>query len=196
MYAMGKKTFLFTTHFLLLLLLLGAGQAEGFSIAKADDTVSIRVKEEIKVRDGTEEKGEARIKISDTDIEDEDKKEEKEEKQRDEEKESEFRIDGVVTALNVSENSFVIGGKTIFINTTKVPKFHQLGILSVGARVKVRGIIIDNTLYAEDINVVGTGQGRFQIKEENSLMVEIKALLQQITSILKQRLNILSEVKI
>lgn len=195
---MGKKKIFVTVPFLFVFLLSNSTQVEGFFIAKADDGVNLRAREEIKISDDVEEKAEVKANIffrEDKNPED-DAKAKQEEKKEDENKESEFKIDGVVAALNVSESSFVINGKTIFINTSKVSKFHQLGILAVGALVKVKGVIIDNELYAESINVVGTGQGRFQIKEENSLMVDIKVLLQQLTTLLKQRLNILSEVKI
>ncbi len=153
-------------------------QVEGLSLVK--NNLDVRLEEKVEVDNGIEEKKEIKTKIRLRD--DEEKRNTNEE----------FSIDGVVTGLNVSENSFVISGRTIVINSAKVPKFHQLGILTVGARVKVKGIIIDNVFYAENINVIGTGQGRFQIKEENSFMLDMQALFQQISLFFKQRLSFLS----
>jgi len=80
----------------------------------------------------------------------------------DEDENSEFKIRGRVES--VSDGSFVVNGQTIYIDVTQVNKFTQKGILDVGDWVKVKGIVKDNKNYAEDINVIGEGQGRFMLK--------------------------------
>ncbi|MCL4353181.1 DUF5666 domain-containing protein [Patescibacteria group bacterium] len=72
-------------------------------------------------------------------------------------------IRGTISAL--SGNSFVVGGKTtIVIDPSKVAEFSQKGNLAVGSRVKVSFVSQNGVNYAKEINVIGTGQGRFQIK--------------------------------
>ena len=80
----------------------------------------------------------------------------------DEDGNSEFKIRGRVES--VSPGSFVVNGQTIYIDVTQVNKFTQKGILDVGDWVKVKGIVKDNKNYAEDINIIGEGQGRFMLK--------------------------------
>lgn len=76
----------------------------------------------------------------------------------------EFRIQGQITAVSGSGTIFVVGGQTIVIDPTRVAGFKQKGIIVVGNMVKVEGITINGTMLAKDINVVGTGQGRFQLE--------------------------------
>lgn len=107
----------------------------------------------------------------------------------------EFRIDGAVSAMSVAENSFVIANRTIFIDPTKVERFRQKGVLSVGARVKVEGVVIDGKSFAEDINVIGTGQGRFQIKvdqQENEISVKVRGAMNQILNFFKSIMVVLT----
>lgn len=82
------------------------------------------------------------------------------------EKEPIFTIDGTITS--VSETFFVVDGQTILIDPSKVLRFHQLGILSTGERVKVKVVVIDAINYAQDVNVIGTGQGKFQVRVDSS----------------------------
>ena len=80
----------------------------------------------------------------------------------DEDENNEFKISGQVESI--SDGSFVVSGQTIYIDFTQVGKFKQKGIIDVGDFVKVKGIVKDEKNYAEDINVIGEGQGRFMLK--------------------------------
>ncbi|MGI5827797.1 MAG: DUF5666 domain-containing protein [Patescibacteria group bacterium] len=80
-----------------------------------------------------------------------------------------FDIQGEIESA--SETSFIVGGQTIIVDPTMVAKFTQKGILEEGQRVKVRGIITEDGYLAQDINVIGTGQGRYQFKFENGVVV-------------------------
>lgn len=73
-----------------------------------------------------------------------------------------FEIKGEIASIG--DNSFVVLDQTIVIDPSKVRGFEQKGILEVGKKIKVEGIIIDGTYYATEINVIGTGQGRFKIE--------------------------------
>ena len=74
----------------------------------------------------------------------------------------EFEIRGEISA--VSGNTFVVLGQTITVDPSKVSKFKQKGILEVGKRVKAEGVIQNGTKFASEINVIGTGQGRFKFE--------------------------------
>ncbi|OGM58084.1 hypothetical protein A3E46_00520 [Candidatus Woesebacteria bacterium RIFCSPHIGHO2_12_FULL_46_16] len=80
----------------------------------------------------------------------------------DEDEDNEFKIRGQVESI--ADGSFVVNGQTIYIDVTQVKKFKQKGILDVGDWVKVKGIVKDDKNYAEDINVIGEGQGQFMLK--------------------------------
>lgn len=73
-----------------------------------------------------------------------------------------FEIKGEITAI--SQNSFVVLGQSINIDPSKVSKFEQKGILMVGNIAKVEGIVINGTKFAQEINVIGTGQGKFKFE--------------------------------
>lgn len=134
----------------------------------------------------------------------------------------EFEITGEITT--VVGNNFVVAGHTIFIDPSQVHEFKQKGILEVGNRVKVKGIIKNDIKFAREINVLGTGQGRFKFEikgllistssitptssptssisttpspiSTSSARVKIKANgpLDQITSFIQQILNILQSL--
>jgi len=74
----------------------------------------------------------------------------------------EFEVRGEISA--VSGNTFVVLGQTITVDPSKVSKFKQKGILEVGKRVKAEGVIQNGTKFASEINVIGTGQGRFKFE--------------------------------
>ena len=74
----------------------------------------------------------------------------------------EFEVRGEISA--VSGNTFVVLGQTITVDPSKVSEFKQKGILEVGKRVKVEGVIQNGTKFASEINVIGTGQGRFKFE--------------------------------
>lgn len=113
-----------------------------------------------------------------------------------------FEIMGDISAI--AGNNFVVSGQTIFIDPSQVKEFEQKGILQVGERVKVEGIVKNGVKFAEDINVVGTGQGRFKFEtgdkqagvgssaQANS-QVQIKAVgsVQQVITFLEQILSLL-----
>ena len=93
-----------------------------------------------------------------------DEKEDKEWKgswQKSKETEREFELSGVIGQVNSS--SFIVNQQEIYIDPVQVTKYVQKGILKSGERVKVKGVIKDAKKYAADINVIGTGQGRFKL---------------------------------
>lgn len=113
---------------------------------------------------------------------------------------NEFEITGNIDA--VSESNFVVSGQTIFIDPTHVNEFRQKGLISVGERVKVKGVLINGVKFAKDINVIGTGQGRFKFEVDSNTMakgntdnsnvkVEVKAngLINDIQNFLNQIMN-------
>lgn len=113
-----------------------------------------------------------------------------------------FEITGKISA--VAGNNFVVLDQTIFIDPSQVGKFKQKGILGVGQVVKVKGVIISNVKYAQDINVIGTGGGRFQFTTEDhptsigttvssNVLVKVKANgpAQTVETFLEQILNLL-----
>lgn len=120
-------------------------------------------------------------------------KDESREQSQDNDEDNDFEITGTVTA--VVGNNFVLSGQTIFIDPSRVSKFTQKGILVVGAKVKVKGVLINGVKFAENINVVGTGQGRFKFDtagsnirvgiKANGPVQEIEAFLNQILSLFK-----------
>lgn len=83
----------------------------------------------------------------------------------------EFKIQGQITAI--SGNTFVVAGQTIVIDPSKVSKFREKGILTVGNTVKVEGVIVSGTKFAQDLNMIGTGQGRFQFTVKTQPSVSI-----------------------
>ncbi len=78
----------------------------------------------------------------------------------------EFEITGEITSLG--GNSFEILGQTINVDPSKVSKFEQKGILEVGLIAKVEGVLIAGEKFAQEIKVIGTGQGRFKFEIEGS----------------------------
>ncbi len=95
------------------------------------------------------------------DEEEEDEKEWKGSWQKSKETEREFELSGVIGQVNSS--SFIVNQQEIYIDPVQVTKYVQKGILKSGERVKVKGVIADAKKYAADINVIGTGQGRFKL---------------------------------
>lgn len=144
-------------------------------IANAHDDLSLKIRAnapKVFAENKVENKAEVEIK----------------EEQRVQVKREEFKIDGTTSTISIAENSFVIAGRTIFIDPVKVGKFRQKGVLAIGSRVKVEGVVIDGKSYAEDINVVGTGQGNSQIKvdqAENEISIKVKGSMNQILNFFK-----------
>lgn len=115
----------------------------------------------------------------------------------------EFEIMGEITA--VVGNNFVVAGQTIFIDPAQVSEFEQKGILVEGERVKVEGVLKNGVKFAEEINVIGTGQGRFQFKVEEKpislgttaisnvqIKVKTQGAVQEVISFLEQILTFLT----
>lgn len=101
-----------------------------------------------------------------------------------------FDIQGEITA--VAGNNFVVSGQTIFIDPSQVKEFEQKGILAVGRRVKVEGIIKNNIKFAQEINVIGTGQGRFKFETvDQSVKVKANGPAQLMESFLNQIFTLL-----
>ncbi len=116
-----------------------------------------------------------------------------------------FELDGEITSI--IGNNFVVSGQAIFIDTSEVDDFRQKGILSLGQRVKVKGIIKNGVKFAQNINVIGTGQGRFQFKTgdkeegigtsvDSNLEVKVKAqgAVQEVSAFLQQILNFIKNL--
>lgn len=80
-------------------------------------------------------------------------------------KNDKFEIRGEISST--SDTSFVVLSQTINIDPAQVFEFKQKGILKVGEKVKVEGIIKDGKKFAEEINIIGTGQGRFKFNYHN-----------------------------
>lgn len=78
------------------------------------------------------------------------------------EDDSEFEVMGEITSVGGS--SFVIAGQIVNVDPSKVEKFKQKGILEVGNKAKVEGIIVGDDKFAEEIKLIGTGQGRFKFE--------------------------------
>lgn len=83
-----------------------------------------------------------------------------------------FEISGKVT--DVSDNSFVISGNEIFVDTI-LRKTTQDSI-RVGQTVRVEGLIVNNKMFAEDVMILRGNQ-----------FVEISNLFNRIISFLKFR---------
>jgi len=62
----------------------------------------------------------------------------------------EFEIRGMVT--DIFENSFIVSGILINIDPFMVEEFEQKEDLMIGENVKVEGIMIDDMLFAEEID--------------------------------------------
>jgi len=62
-----------------------------------------------------------------------------------------FLIRGKITS--VSGNTFTVSGESITIDLSKVSKFKQKGILNVDKYVKIKGIILEDKKYAEQVIV-------------------------------------------
>lgn len=67
------------------------------------------------------------------------------------------------TISSIGTGAFAIGEHTIYIDPAKTGSFRQMGTIETGARAEVKARRVDNLLYAEQIVIVGTGQGRTQI---------------------------------
>lgn len=117
----------------------------------------------------------------------------------------EFEIMGEISAI--AGNNFVVSNHTIFIDPSQVKEFEQKGILEVGKRVKVEGIVKNGVNFAEEINVIGTGQGKFkfEVKDQSAAVgttagseaqVQIKAVgsVSQINTFLEQILAFLKSL--
>lgn len=106
-----------------------------------------------------------------------------------------FKIDGKITVVNQTENSFTVAGRTIFIDLSKVERFSQKGVIEVEAKVKVEGVVIDGKSYAEYINVVGTGQGRSQLnfdQVKSEVNVKVGGAMNQILNFFKSLVVVLT----
>jgi len=113
-----------------------------------------------------------------------------------------FEIRGEITVI--AGNNFMVSGQTIFIDPNQVKEFEQKGILQVGKRVRVEGIVKNGINFAKEIVVLGTGAGRFKFETENqplhvgatygsNIQVKVKANgpVQQVEKFLNQILAVL-----
>jgi len=80
--------------------------------------------------------------------------------------EAEFEIDGLVE--NLFSNSMVVSGQTVYIDPLFVKEYKQKGIIIEGGRIKVKGIVKDSLKYVTEINMVGTGQGRYKVEYKSN----------------------------
>lgn len=104
-----------------------------------------------------------------------------------------FEITGEIS--KVDTGSFVVALQTIFVDPNLVQDFEQRGLLKVGERVKVEGIIIDGKKFAREIKVLANNEEvRIEIKNATQAArakVEVKARgpFDQINDLLRQILN-------
>lgn len=78
---------------------------------------------------------------------------------------NQFEVSGTIDSI--SGNSFVAAGQTIIIDPTQVSEFEQKGVLTIGNRVKVEGVIVNGADFAREITVLGTGQGELKVEVKN-----------------------------
>lgn len=67
------------------------------------------------------------------------------------------------TISSVGTGALAIGEHTIYIDPAKTGSFRQMGTIETGARAEVKARRVGDLLYAEQVIIVGTGQGRTQI---------------------------------
>ena len=117
-------------------------------------------------------------------------------------------IRGTISSIGI--NSFVIGEHTIYIDPVKTGSFRQLGTIETGAHAEVKARRVEDVLYAEQIVIVGTGQGKTQIvltaNNENrpavdadartSFQIKAKGTLDQLAVYLKNALKLFASVSI
>lgn len=65
----------------------------------------------------------------------------------------EFKIRGILSSLNDNDNSFVVAGRTITVDPSRVDRFRLRGDPAVGDFVEVRGIVDGQTLLATRIRL-------------------------------------------
>ena len=80
-------------------------------------------------------------------------------------KNKEFTIMGVIE--DFGDNWIKVNSKTIKIDTLVTGEVELKGKLAIGEKIKIEGIIDDETYYAKQYMIIGTGQGRFQDEIEN-----------------------------
>lgn len=97
---------------------------------------------------------------------------------------SEFEITGEITS--VAENSIVINNETVFIDDSQSNKFKQQDLLTIGKVVKIKGFIKNETMYAQEISVIGNGQSQLKLETEGTV--------KSVSSFLDQILNFLSKL--
>lgn len=68
----------------------------------------------------------------------------------------EFKIKGQISSLGT--NSFIINGQTIKIDPLITKQVEQKGILAIGLFAKVEGRVINDILYAKEIEIKYTTQ--------------------------------------
>lgn len=120
-------------------------------------------------------------------------------------------IHGVISAVN--NNAFVIGEHTLYIDPAKTGSFRQMGTIAVDARAEVKARRVGDVLYAEQVVILGTGQGKTQIvltadheskkvhddeneKENVDIRIKAKGTLEQLALYLKNALKLFASVSI
>ena len=117
-------------------------------------------------------------------------------------------IRGTISSIGI--NAFVIDEHTIYIDPVKTGSFRQLGTIETGAHAEVKARRVEDVLYAEQIVIVGTGQGKTQIvltaNNENrpavdadartSFQIKAKGTLDQLAVYLKNALKLFASVSI
>lgn len=133
-------------------------------------------------------------------------------KEREEEQDAhKVTVRGTISA--VSTNAFTIGEYTIYIDPAKTGSFRQMGTIAIDARAEVKARRMDGILYAEQVVIVGTGQGRTQIvltadhksekvhdneneQEKVDIRIKTKGTLEQLALYLKNALKLFASVSI
>lgn len=99
-------------------------------------------------------------------------------------------VRGIISAIGT--NTFTIGEHTIYIDAAKTGSFRQMGTIAVDARAEVKTRRIDGVLYAQQVIIVGTGQGRTQI----IVKAKHQGTLKQLGVYLKNALKLFASVSI
>lgn len=158
-----KKYLLFTILTLLLVAVPGVYAREGSDDSSGSGSSGSDGGERVEDRSGRDGGDDNRIEIR---VEDEREDEvENEVEDRVEIRGNEFEIRGVIT--QISNNSFTVLGQNIVVDPSQVTEFRQRGILEVGQRVKVKGVIINNTNFAQEIRLDEEGEEEVRVEVRN-----------------------------
>lgn len=163
-----KKYLLFAVLTLLLVAVPGVYARQGSDDSSGSSSSGRDGGEKAEDRSGRDEGDDSRVEIRiENEAEDEVENEvENEVEDKFEARDNEFEVRGEIT--QISNNNFTVLGQTIVVDPSQVMEFRQKGILQVGQRVKVEGVIVNNTKFATEI--------RIDNEEEEGVRVEVRSV--------------------